>query len=93
VYPNGEAADDAGNISPFLYVTNAEGTTFKVGFKFGLVNNNDETIQYLREVLTRNGRELKSGFGFAQLLSHAELFDASKHYVVDGKLTIACKVG
>jgi len=79
-------------MSLFLHVTNAENTTFSVRYQFGFMNLNDQKIKYLRDVDKRNGSELKSGFGFAQLVSHAELFDTSKHYVVDLKLTIACKV-
>jgi len=94
LYPNGDTADDAGNIGLFLHVANAEGTTFKVHYQFGLMNRKDQKIQYLRNGLKRNGHEFNdgSGYGFPKVQSHAQLFDASKNYVVDGKLTIACKV-
>jgi len=76
----------------FLHVTNAEDTTFKVRYQFGFMNLNDQKIKYNPAALKYNGDELSLGRGYPKFLSHAELFDASKHYVVDGKLTIACKV-
>jgi len=93
--PNGENAEDAGYMSLYLYSTNAEKTTFKVNFLFGLKNHKDQKIQYLRDVIKCNAQEFadESGYGFPKFLSHAKLFDASKNYVVDGELTIACKVG
>jgi len=94
LYPNGDTADADGNIGLFFCVANTEDTTFKVRYQFGLMNNNDQKIQYLRNVVKRNGHEFADnlGCGFSKFLSHAELFDASKNYVVDGQLTIACKV-
>jgi len=92
MYPNGNKAVVEGNTGLYLRGTNAEETTFSVRYQFGLKNNNDQKIQYFYSGLKRNGRELKFGFGYPKFLSHAALFDASKNYVVDGKLTIACKV-
>jgi len=91
---NGDTADEAGNISLFLRVTNAEDTTFNVHYQFGLMNRKDQTIEYLSHVFKQNGLEFGEclGYGYLKMLSHAEFFDASKNYVVDGKLTIACKV-
>jgi len=95
LYPNGcKAADAEGHMSLFLHVANAEDTTFKVRYQFGLMYGKEQKIEYSREFVKRNGHEFtdKSGCGFPKVQSHAQLFDASKNYVVDGKLTIACKV-
>jgi len=90
--PNGDRADAEGYLSLFLYVNNAEGTTFKVQYQLGLMNSNDQKIQYFHDVGKRDGLEFKSGLGYGTFVSHAELFDPSENYVADGKLTIACKV-
>jgi len=90
--PNGCSAEDAGNMSLFLYVTITEDTKFNVRYQFGFMNRNDQKIKYFRNPNKYNSSELKSGFGSQEFLSHDELFDASKNYVVDGKITIACKV-
>jgi len=90
MYPNG--ADEKEYIGIYLRVANAEKTTFKVHYQFGLMNRNHHKIEYLYDVDKRNGHELDSGLGYPKFLSHAKLFDASKNFVVDGKLTIACKV-
>jgi len=94
MYPNGCTADAEGYMSLFLCITNAEDTTFKVHYQFGWMNRKDQKIQYLRDIVKRNGHEFTetNGSGYPKFLNHIQLFDASKNYVVDGKLTIACKV-
>jgi len=89
--PNGFVVDETGYMSVLLYVNNAEGTTFNVNFQFGLTHSKDQKIQYFVAQSNHNVQDLKNGQGFVKMLSHAALFGAT-NYVVDGKITIACKV-
>jgi len=79
-------------MSLFLRVTNAEGTTFKVRYQFGLMNSKDQKIQYFHDVEILDAQEFESGLGYRKFLTHAELCGVYKKYVVDWKITIACKV-
>jgi len=90
--PNGSKADAEGHIGVYLRVTNAEGTTFKVRYQFGLMYGKDQKIQYLREVSIRDSCKLNIRCGHSKFLRLGALFGAYNNYVVDGKLTIACKV-
>jgi len=93
VYPNGGHAEREGNICPFLFLSNAADTTFNVRFQFGLLNGKDQKIEYLHQMVGYPREHFgKMGSGSRTFLNHAQLFDASKNYIVDGKITIACKV-
>jgi len=92
LFPNGKTAEVAGNISLYLHVTNAEGTAFKVNHKIGLMDRKTQNIQFFYVDPKRYSQEFKSGFSLQNIMSNAALFDASKNFVVDGKITIACEV-
>jgi len=86
-------AEREGNIRPVLFLSNAADTTFNVDFQFGLMNGKDQKIVYFDRMIGYPREHFgKMGNGPQTFLSHAQLFDDSKNYIVDGKLTVACKV-
>lgn len=86
-YPGGHTEECKDRIVFFLCLNRAESRNFKTKFTLGIAGKNGDAEIELEEP----GESFKLGRG-TSLLMRAEFFNLNLGYLIDGKVTLYCKV-
>jgi len=91
IYPSGKREKYIGSVSLFLHAEPSDNMKCKLKYECGIVDAEGEA-KSLSDTYYEDVSRYKGGWGDYEVITHNDLFDASKKYLKNGSLTLAFKI-